>query len=75
MNTCIASLSTLNLSIKAQKLLSNERIYSRIISLDPSPTKRGCAYGIEFACSEERTVKTILRNNGIRASEFINKNL
>ena len=75
MNTCIATISSLNLSIKAQKILSNERIFCKIVSLDPSTTKRGCAYGIEFASSEERTVKSILRKVGIYPSEFIKKEL
>ena len=75
MNTCIASISSLNLSIKAQKALSQEKIYSKIISLDPALTKRGCAYGIEFSCSEERNVKAILRRVGIYPSQFIKKEL
>ena len=74
MNTCIATISSLNLSIKAQKALANEKIYSKIVSLDPKLTKKGCAYGIEFACSEERAVRTILRRVGIFPSQFIQKN-
>lgn len=75
MNICIATISSLNLSIKAQKALANERIFCKIVSLDPSTTRRGCAYGIEFACSEERSVKSILRRVGISPSEFIKKEL
>jgi hypothetical protein len=75
MNTCIASISSLNLSIKAQKALAQEKIYCKIISLDPSLTKRGCAYGIEFSCSEERNVRTVLRRAGIYPSQFIKKQL
>lgn len=75
MNTCIASISSLNLAIKAQNVLTQERIYSKIISLDPTLTKRGCAYGIEFSCSEERNVRTILRRAGIYPSQFIKKEL
>ncbi len=75
MNTCIATISSLNLSIKAQKALASEKIYSKIVSIDPKLTKKGCAYGIEFACSEERTVRTILHRAGIFPSQFIQKNL
>lgn len=75
MNTCIASISSLNLAIKAQNALTQERIYSKIISLDPTLTKRGCAYGIEFSCSEERNIRTILRRAGIYPSQFIKKEL
>ena len=75
MNTCIATISSLNLSIKAQKILANEKIYCRIVSLDPALTKKGCAYGIEFSCSEERAVRTILRREGIFPSQFIQKSI
>jgi hypothetical protein len=71
MNICTFSISSLNLSIKAQRALANERIYCRIVPLDPRLTKRGCAYGIEFACSEENNVKLILRRIGIFPSQFI----
>lgn len=73
MNICIATISSLNLSIKAQKTLANEKIYCKIVSLDPSLTKKGCAYGIEFSCSEERTVRTILHRGKIYPSQFIQK--
>lgn len=73
MNICIATISSLNLSIKAQKALANEKIYCKIVSLDPSLTKKGCAYGIEFSCSEERRIRTILRRERIYPSQFIRK--
>lgn len=75
MNTCIASISSLNLSIKAQKALAEERIYARVVSLDPKLTKRGCAYGIEFACSDEHSVRYVLRRAGVHPSQFIKKEL
>jgi hypothetical protein len=34
-------------------------------------TPKGCAYGIEFSCSEERTVKSILRALGIHPSQYM----
>ena len=73
MNICIATISSLNLSIKAQKALANEKIYCKIVSLDPSLTKKGCAYGIEFACSEERRIRTILHRERIYPSQSIRK--
>ena len=71
MKTCIATTTSLNLSIKAQKALLSAGIYSRIVSLDPSMTPKGCAYGIEFSCSEERTVKSILRALGVHPSQYL----
>lgn len=71
MNICIATIPSLNICIKAQKALNENAIFCRIVSIDPKLTKRGCAYGIEFSCSDERNVRSILRHAGIRPSQFL----
>ena len=71
MKTCIATTTSLNISIKGQKALAREGIYAKIVSLDPSATRRGCAYGIEFACIYERDVKAILRKERIYPSQYL----
>lgn len=73
MNICIATIPSLNICIKAQRALAQNAIYCKIVTLDPKLTKRGCAYGIEFPCSEERNVRSILRRSGIYPSQFILK--
>lgn len=71
MNICIATIPSMNICIKAQKALAENAIFCRIVSIDPKLTKRGCAYGIEFSCSDEQNVKFILRRAGIRPSQFL----
>lgn len=71
MKICIASTPSLNISIKAQKVLAEAGIFSKIVSLEPTMTRRGCAYGLEFACADEQRVRAILRRAGIRPSQFI----
>ena len=73
MNICIATIPSMNICIKAQKALADNMIYCKIISIDPKLTKRGCAYGIEFSCSDEQQIRSILRKIGIRPSQFLNK--
>lgn len=72
MNICIATIPSMNICIKAQKALADNKIFCKIISIDPKLTKRGCAYGIEFSCSEEKNVKSVLRRVGIYPSQFLN---
>lgn len=71
MRTCIATIPSLNICIRAQKALANEGLYSKIVSVDPSITRRGCAYGIEFSCSDERQIRNILRRAGVSISQII----
>lgn len=71
MKTCIAAINSMNICIRAQKTLSENGYFSKIISLDPSLTKKGCAYGIEFSIYEERKIKNILRHTNIPVSQYI----
>ena len=71
MNTCIATLTSLNLCIKAQRILSSEAIFCKVVSVDPRLTRRGCAYGIEFARTELQRVNQILKSHGIRYGQIL----
>ena len=71
MKTCIAKAASLNIAIKMQKILANNAIFAKIIPLDPSVSRRGCAYGVEFPFTEEQYVKEILRRARITPSQFI----
>lgn len=74
MNYCIAAISSINICIKGQKALSQNGIFSKIVSLEPSLTKHGCAYGIEFNCTEKGRVRSILQRYGIRPTQYITSN-
>lgn len=71
MNNCIAAINSLNKCIKAEKVLSSAGYFCKIISLDPSLTRRGCAYGVEFSCSEENEIRKILRAARIDVTQFV----
>ena len=71
MKSCIATMRSLNLAIKAQKALAVAGIFAKIIPLEPNMSRRGCAYGVEFHPSQENDVKRILRRAGISISQII----
>ena len=71
MNTCIATLTSLSLCIKAQRILSKEAIFCKVVSVDPRLTRRGCAYGIEFSRTELQRVNQILKSHGIRYGQIL----
>lgn len=71
MNICIATVPSLNICIKAQRALAKNAIFCKIVSIDPKLTRRGCAYGIEFSCTDEKSVRSILRRAGIFPSQFL----
>lgn len=69
--TYIAATASLNNAIKAQNALSGSGIQSRIVSLPPSATRRGCSYGVEMDCSQASAARSVLRHSGARISQYI----
>lgn len=61
---CQAELHSLTVAQKAQRALSAAAIPSDIIKTDSS-SRRGCAYGIEFACNQKNNVAATLSAAGI----------
>lgn len=72
MKRCTASMSSLTYAIKGQRALSQEGISCEIVKLDPSLTKKGCAYGIEFPCSEHRKTRAVLTKENIPVTTYLN---
>ncbi|MEE0968397.1 MAG: putative Se/S carrier-like protein [Clostridia bacterium] len=69
-NLCTASMTSETYAIKAQKILAEGGIYSRIIRLDGERSRRGCAYAIEFPCYNTENVKAMLQKGRVRARHF-----
>ncbi len=67
---CTASIGSLTHAMKGQKLLAEVGIAANIVKLDAKKTRRGCAYGIEFSCSELKKVRTKLGASHLPVSEY-----
>ena len=72
---CIATMKSITAAERARSALSAAGIFVSVISLDPSLTKKGCAYGIEFYGKDKTKVKSILRKKGISYGEIIGGSL
>ena len=55
----------MTVAYKAREVLLREGIYSEIVSIDASKTRRGCAYGLRLSRGNEREVKIILKRAGV----------
>ena len=64
--SCFAVIGSMTQAMKAQSVLANAAIFARVEKADSSMTRRGCAYGVVYACSQEANVREVLRNAGIR---------
>ncbi len=70
MKLCTASFGSLTYAIKAQKELERAGLSVRVVKLDASLSRRGCAYGVEFPCAEGRHVRSILGAAGLPATGY-----
>lgn len=69
---CTASIGSLTHAMKGQKLLAEDGISARIVKLDAKRTRRGCAYGIEFSCTDLRRARSVLSSAHLPVSDYIN---
>ena len=71
MDDCTAALSSLTYAIKAERILAELGVSSRVVKLDASVSRRGCEYGISFDCRDLPHVKTALKSVGISARRYL----
>ena len=70
-NRCRIEAQSLTDAIKKQNALAKKAIPSDVIKLEPSGSRKGCNYGIEFACGHRDNVKNILSEVGARGIKWI----
>ncbi len=52
MADCILAMQSMTYAEKAKRAAASLAIRCEIVSIDPSVTRRGCAYGLTFPCRE-----------------------
>ncbi len=72
MKICTAAIGSLTQAIKGERALAQANINGKIVKLDSSMTRRGCAYGIEFSCEDGRAVRAIMSTEKINVNSYIN---
>ena len=68
---CIAAMRNMTAAMKGRNALENAGIPCAIVGLEPTLTKRGCAYGLSFSCAHLGRVKTILSQKRISFGEIL----
>ena len=69
----MAAIGSMTAAVGARRALATNGISSEVVALSPEQTRRGCAYGVEFALRDERAARTILRAARISVSQYIEK--
>lgn len=69
---CVIALKSMTYAIKAKKALNDYYIDAEIVKLEPSMTKKGCAYGVRFDRVNLTQAQEALKKWSVRYTELIN---
>ena len=73
MTDCIIAMRSQTYAAKGKRVLNKAGIRSEIVSIDPSLTQNGCAYGLRIAGNICMQAMHILDNNHIIHGDIIGK--
>ncbi len=69
--TCTAVIGSMTLAMRAQSVLSEAAIRASIAKISSSDARGGCAYGVDFPCTQNANVRMILTKAGVRVRQYI----
>ncbi len=72
---CTAVIGSMTLAMKAQSVLAEAAIRSSITKISSGVTHNGCAYGVDFSCTQSRNVTTVLSRAGVRVRQYLQDSL
>ena len=70
-NRCRIEAQSLTDAIKKQNILAKKAIPSDVIKTGSPDGKKGCTYGLEFACAHRDNVRNALAESGGRGIKWI----
>lgn len=68
---CTAVIGSMTLALKAQTILAEAAIRASLTKISSSQTHNGCAYGVDFPCTQSSNVQTVLSRAGIRVRQYL----
>ena len=71
MADCIIAMKSMTFAEKAKRAASSIGIDTEIVGIDPSVTKRGCAYGLTLSCRETDRLIAALEKKHIQYGEVL----
>ncbi|MBP3667732.1 MAG: DUF3343 domain-containing protein [Clostridia bacterium] len=69
--TCTAVIGSMTRAMKAQALLSEAAVRASLVKVSSAQTTGGCAYGVDFPCTQRANVQVVLERAGVRVREYL----
>lgn len=71
MAECIITMKSVTYAEKAKRIARSAGFHGTVINVDPSVTKRGCAYGISLPCRDAAELVILLQRRNIPYGEIM----
>lgn len=68
---CTAVIGSMTQAMKAQAVLGEAAIRTTLTKISSGRTHNGCAYGVDFPCTQSGNVRVILGNAGVRVRDYL----
>ena len=69
--SCSAVIGSMTQAMRAQNALAEAAIRAVVVKVSSAKSTGGCAYGVDFPCTQMSNAKTILSHAGVRVREFL----
>ena len=69
--SCTAVIGSMTGAMRAQSILAEAAIRAVVVKVSSSKSTGGCAYGVDFPCTQMSNAKAILSHAGVRVREYL----
>ena len=69
--SCTAVIGSMTMAMRAQTVLAEAAIRAAVVKVSSAKSMGGCAYGVDFPCTQMSNAKTVLSGAGIRVREYL----
>ena len=69
--SCTAVIGSMTGAMKAQSILAEAAIRASVVKISSAKATGGCAYGVDFPCTQSANVRTVLDRAGVRVREYL----
>lgn len=73
MPDCIIAMKTRTSAEHARRIAAGMKISSEVVSVDPSVTKRGCAFGLRLNCADTDELRSALDRKGVSYGDVLGR--
>ena len=69
--TCTAVIGSMTQAMRAQSILAEAAIRAVVVKVSSSKNTGGCAYGVDFPCTQMSNAQSVLSRGGVRVREYL----